>query len=60
MNKTDKTSMAQYEITRSTKIRYHYKQYTYENFADALRYAEIDARRTHTPSADDDEALKSN
>ena len=47
MNEEDKTLMAQYGITGTPKMMYFYKQYRYENFADALSYAESDTRNAH-------------
>jgi len=46
MSEEAKTSMDQYGITRTSKMVYFYKQYRYENLADALRYAESDHAAT--------------
>lgn len=45
MNNDDKTLMEKYGITCETKMVYTYKKYRYDNLQDALRYAEIDAKR---------------
>jgi hypothetical protein len=46
MSKEDKTLMDRYGITCTPKIMYFYKQYWYENLADAVRYAESDHAAT--------------
>jgi hypothetical protein len=46
MREDDKALMARYGITCAPKMMYFYKQYRYENLTDALRYAEIEAKRT--------------
>jgi len=45
MNDKDKETMAAHGITRASKDVYFYKEFKYDRLADALRYAEIDARR---------------
>lgn len=45
MNNDDKALMEKYGITCETKMIYAYKQHRYDNLQDALRYAEIDAKR---------------
>ena len=45
MNKADKELMAEYGITCKVKTIYSYKQHSYEQLNDAVRYAEIDANR---------------
>ena len=47
MNEEDKTLMARYGITCTAKVMYFYRQYRYENLADALSYAERDTRHAH-------------
>jgi hypothetical protein len=46
LSEEDKTLMDQYGITCTPKMVYFYKQYRYENLADALRYAESDHAAT--------------
>ena len=45
MNKEDKALMEKYGVTCETKLIYTYKQHRYDSLQDALRYAEIDAKR---------------
>jgi hypothetical protein len=40
MSKEDETLMDRYGITCTPKIMHFYKQYRYENLADAMRYSE--------------------
>jgi hypothetical protein len=46
MSEEDKRLMDQYGITCKPKMVYFYKQYRYENLADAIRYAESDHAAT--------------
>jgi hypothetical protein len=52
MSEEVKTLMARYGITCAPNMIYTYKQYKYETFTDALRYAESDARRTEKVAID--------
>ena len=47
MNETDESVMKLYGITRKVKTMFYYKQRAYENFADAMRFAEFDTKRNH-------------
>lgn len=47
MNLEEKILMARYGITCTPKMMYFYRQYRYANLADALSYAESDARNEH-------------
>ena len=46
MNEQDKKLMAEYDITRTVKTVYRYKDYRYERLSDALSYARIDTKRS--------------
>lgn len=45
MNKKDKQTMEAHGITCAPKKVYFYKDFKYDRLDDAVRYAEIDARR---------------
>jgi hypothetical protein len=45
MNEEKTELMTRYGITSRMKEIYFYKQYRYDNFEDALRFAERDAER---------------
>ena len=45
MNKNDKQTMEAHGITCAPKNVYFYKDFKYDRLDDAVRYAEIDARR---------------
>jgi hypothetical protein len=45
MNKKDKQMMEAHGITCATRNVYFYKDFKYDRLDDAVRYAEIDARR---------------
>ena len=45
MNAKDRQTMEAHGITCATKNVYFYKEYKYDRLEDAVRYAEIDARR---------------
>lgn len=44
MSEEVKMMMERYGITSEPKMIYSYKQFRYENFTDALRYAESDSK----------------
>ena len=50
MSEQEKKLMAQYEITCEPKKIYAYKEHRYENFKDALNYAQIDTKRRQEDS----------
>ena len=45
MNKRDKQTMEAHGITCAPRNVYFYKDFKYDRLDDAVRYAEIDARR---------------
>jgi hypothetical protein len=45
MSEQDKTLMAEYGVTSSTKTVYFYKEYRYDRLSDALSYAKSDTKR---------------
>jgi hypothetical protein len=45
MNDKDKQAMEVHGITFAPRNVYFYKEYKYDRLEDAVRYAEIDARR---------------
>jgi hypothetical protein len=45
MNKKDEQTMEAHGITCATRKTYFYKDFKYDRLDDAVRYAEIDARR---------------
>jgi hypothetical protein len=45
MSEQDETLMAKFDITCEPKMIYSYKAHRYENFKDALNYAQIDTTR---------------
>lgn len=45
MNEKDKQAMDAHGITSATRNVYFYKDFKYDRLDDAVRYAEIDARR---------------
>ena len=45
MSEQEKALMTQYDITCEPKMIYSYKGNRYENFKDALNYAQIDTKR---------------
>ena len=45
MNKKDEQTMEAHGITCATRNVYFYKDFKYDRLDDAVRYAEIDARR---------------
>lgn len=46
MNEDDSVRMQRLGITVARKNVYSYKEFTYERLDDAVRYAEVDARRS--------------
>ena len=46
MNEEDRRTMEAHGITCATRNVYFYKEYKYERLDDAVRYAEIDTRRS--------------
>ena len=46
MTKKDEKTMEAHGITCASKTVYFYKDFKYDRLADAVRYAETDARRT--------------
>ena len=45
MNDKDKQTMELHGVTFAPRNVYFYKEYKYDRLEDAVRYAEIDARR---------------
>jgi hypothetical protein len=45
MTKDDKLAMETHGITSESKDVYHFKNYTYDRLADAVRYAKFDTER---------------
>jgi hypothetical protein len=45
MHDKDKQTMETHGITSATRNVYFYKEYKYDRLEDAVRYAEIDAKR---------------
>jgi hypothetical protein len=45
MNEEDRQTMEAHGITCAPKKVYYYKDFKYDRLDDAVRYAEIDARR---------------
>jgi len=45
MNEEDRQTMEAHGITCASKKVYYYKDFKYDRLDDAVRYAEIDARR---------------
>jgi hypothetical protein len=45
VNKKDKQTLEAHGITCATRNVYFYKDFKYDRLDDAVRYAEIDARR---------------
>jgi len=52
MNAKDRQTMDAHGITCAIRNVYSYKEYKYDRLEDAVRYAEIDARRTRKPDGD--------
>ena len=52
MNAKDRQTMDAHGITCATKNVYFYKEYKYDRLEDAVRYAEIDARRARKAAGD--------
>ena len=52
MNSKDRQTMDAHGITCTTRNVYFYKQYKYDRLEDAVRYAEIDARRVRKTDGD--------
>ena len=52
MNKKDKQTMEAHGITCAPKNVYRYKNFKYDRLDDAVRYAEIDARRVREIDTD--------
>jgi hypothetical protein len=52
MNKKDKQMMEAHGITCAPKNVYFYKDFKYDRLDDAVRYAEIDARRARKAAGD--------
>ncbi len=48
MTEKDKQAMAAHGITCANRNVYFYKDFKYDRLDDAVRYAEIDARRART------------
>jgi hypothetical protein len=45
MSEQDKTLMAEYGVTSSTKTVYFYKEYRYDRLSDVLSYDKSDTKR---------------
>ena len=52
MHDKDKQTMETHGITSATRNVYFYKEYKYDRLEDAVRYAEIDARRARKTDGD--------
>jgi hypothetical protein len=52
MNAKDRQTMDAHGITCETRNVYFYKEYKYDRLEDAVRYAEIDARRVRKTDGD--------
>ena len=52
MNAKDRQTMDAHGISCATKNVYFYKEYKYDRLEDAVRYAEIDARRARKAAGD--------
>jgi hypothetical protein len=52
MNARDRQTMDAHGITCATRNVYFYKEYKYDRLEDAVRYAEIDARRVRKADGD--------
>ena len=52
MNAKDRQTMDAHGITCATRNVYFYKEYKYDRLEDAVRYAEIDARRARKAAGD--------
>ena len=52
MNAKDRQTMDAHGITCETRNVYFYKEYKYDRLEDAVRYAEIDARRARKAAGD--------
>jgi hypothetical protein len=52
MNAKDRQTMDAHGISCATKNVYFYKEYKYDRLEDAVRYAEIDARRVRKTDGD--------
>ena len=52
MHDKDKQTMEAHGITSATRNVYFYKEYKYDRLDDAVRYAEIDARRVLKTNGD--------
>ena len=52
MNDKDKQTMEVHGITSAPRNVYFYKEYKYDRLDDAVRYAEIDARRARKADSD--------
>ena len=52
MNDKDKQTMEVHGITSAHRNVYFYKEYKYDRLDDAVRYAEIDARRARKAAGD--------
>ena len=52
MHDKDKQTMETHGIASATRNVYFYKEYKYDRLDDAVRYAEIDARRARKAAGD--------
>jgi len=52
MNDKDTQTMEVHGITFAPRNVYFYKEYKYDSLEDAVRYAEIDARRARKAAGD--------
>jgi hypothetical protein len=52
MNDKDKQTMELHGVTFAPRNVYFYKEYKYDRLEDAVRYAEIDARRVRKTDGD--------
>jgi hypothetical protein len=52
MNEKDRQTMKAHGITCAPRDVYFYKEFKYDRLDDAVRYAEIDARRTQKVDGD--------
>ena len=58
MNKKDQQTMEAHGITWATRQVYFYKDFKYDRLDDAVRYAEIDARRSQKTDGNSQEGCE--
>ena len=48
MTEESRIAMERYGITSASKMMYFYKEYRYDNFSDALKYAKSEAKSSQS------------